>query len=478
VPDESTPDGPLTPAQSGSAEPGHGARDGADDDIDTAEVIVDATEESAAEESPSTSELPFPAAATAAGGAASAAAAPPPPHPESVMSPWPPRDPDPWPPGLNWAAEDAAAQPAREDRKARKGRTRQLLLGALAGGLVGALVASGVFLLTDDNNSTTTRVIEAPAKTITRPSDTITGSLDVAQIIARVEPAVVAVTTDGGPDNGGAAGTGFVITSDGYIATNNHVIEGANKISVAFNDGTTKAADLVGHDPSTDLAVLKVSDTALPAVTLGDSDKVQVGDDVVAIGNALALEGGLSVTQGIISGTNRQVSTDAGSQLFGMLQTDAAINPGNSGGPLVNAQGQVIGINTAIANPSEAQNIGFAIPVSAAKPIIDDLQNGRKPAFLGVATVTVTPAIAKERNLSVDQGALVSNVTSGSPADDAGIKNGDVITSISGNTVKTEQDVQTFVREHRPGEQVPVVVNRNGSSKTLQATLTTRPDAG
>ena len=135
-----------------------------------------------------------------------------------------------------------------------------------------------------------------------------------------------------------------------------------------------------------------------------------------------------------------------------MLQTDAAINPGNSGGPLVNAQGQVIGINTAIANPSEAQNIGFAIPVSAAKPIIDDLRHGRKPAFLGVATVTVTPAIAKERNLSVEQGALVSNVTSGSPADDAGIKNGDVITSISGNTVKTEQDVQTFVREHRPGD--------------------------
>jgi len=318
----------------------------------------------------------------------------------------------------------------------------------------------------------------SPVREMRSDGRTITGSLDVAQIIAKVEPAVVAVTTDGGPDNGGAAGTGFVITSDGYIATNNHVIEGANKISVAFNDGTTKAADLVGHDPSTDLAVLKVSDTALPAVTLGDSDKVQVGDDVVAIGNALALEGGLSVTQGIISGTNRQVSTDAGSQLFGMLQTDAAINPGNSGGPLVNAQGQVIGINTAIANPSEAQNIGFAIPVSAAKPIIDDLQNGRKPAFLGVATVTVTPAIAKERNLAVEQGALVSNVTSGSPADDAGIKNGDVITSISGNTVKTEQDVQTFVREHRPGEQVPVVVNRNGSSKTLQATLTTRPDAG
>ena len=172
------------------------------------------------------------------------------------------------------------------------------------------------------------------------------------------------------------------------------------------------------------------------------------------------------------------VSTDAGSQLFGMLQTDAAINPGNSGGPLVNAQGQVIGINTAIANPSEAQNIGFAIPVSAAQPIIADLQAGRKPAFLGVATVTVTPAIAKERNLGVGAGALVSNVTSSSPADDAGIKTGDVITSIDGKTVNTEQDVQTIVREHRPGDKVAVVVNRGGSAKTLQATLATRPDAG
>jgi S1-C subfamily serine protease len=321
-------------------------------------------------------------------------------------------------------------------------------------------------------------VIEQPAKTITRPSDTISGALDVAGIIARVEPAVVAITTDGGPDAGGAAGTGFVLTPDGYIATNNHVIESANKISVAFNDGTTKPATLVGHDPATDLAVLKVNATDLPAVALGNSEKVQVGDDVVAIGNALALEGGLSVTEGIISGTNRQVSTDAGSQLFGMLQTDAAINPGNSGGPLVNAQGQVIGINTAIANPSEAQNIGFAIPISAAQPIIADLQAGRKPAFLGVASATVTAAIDKERNLGVDQGALVTNVTSGSPAADAGIRTGDVITSIGGKAVTSEQDVQTLVRQHRPGDKVEVVIVRSGAKRTVTATLTTRPDAG
>jgi serine protease Do len=377
VPDETTPDGrPVPPSRDPYAA----------DDIETAEVIVDAPSAPTSGEpidvtstdvtsTDVTRDAPVP-------GPFAAAAPPPPPHPESVMSPWPPAS---GPFGGSEPVEPVAPSTARGGR----GRSRQLLIGALAGGLVGALVASGVFLATDDNGGTTTRVVEQPAQSITRPSNTINGKLDVAGIIAKVEPAVVAITTDGGPDNGGAAGTGFVITSDGYIATNNHVIEGASKISVAFNDGTTKPANLVGHDPATDLAVLKVSATGLPSVTLGNSDKVQVGDDVVAIGNALALEGGLSVTQGIISGTNRQVSTDAGSQLFGMLQTDAAINPGNSGGPLVNAQGQVIGINTAIANPSEAQNIGFAIPVSAAQPIIADLQAGRKPAFLGVATVTV-----------------------------------------------------------------------------------------
>jgi S1-C subfamily serine protease len=427
-----------------------------DDGIDTAEVVMDGT----------AGDVPVPA--TAAGGVPFATDSPPPPPapPTPAMAPWPP-------PG-----EPAEPVAVGADRSSRRGRGRQLLVGALAGGVVGALVASGVFVATDDNSGTTTRVIQQPAKTITRPSDTISGSLDVAGIIAKVEPAVVAITTDGGPDSGGAAGTGFVLTADGFIATNNHVIEGAGRISVAFNDGTTRSADLVGHDPSTDLAVLKVDGTGLPSVTIGNSDKVQVGDDVVAIGNALALEGGLSVTQGIISGTDRQVATDAGSQLFGMLQTDAAINPGNSGGPLVNAQGQVIGINTAIANPTEAQNIGFAIPVSAAKPIIDDLQAGRKPAFLGVATVTVTPAIVKERDLTVDQGALVSNVTSNSPASDAGIKNGDVITTIDGKTVHSEQDVQTYVRQHRPGDKVDVVVVRDGNTKTVQATLTTRPDAG
>ncbi len=200
--------------------------------------------------------------------------------------------------------------------------------------------------------------------------------------------------------------------------------------------------------------MLKVDRTGLPAVELGDSDAAQVGDEVVAIGNALALEGGLSVTRGIISGTDRTVDTDAGSSLVGMLQTDAAINPGNSGGPLLNAQGQVIGINTAIANPASAQNVGFAIPISKAKPIIEDLRLGRAAAFLGVSTQNVTPALARELDLEVQSGAYVAKVTADTPAKDAGIQEGDVIVEIGGKAIEDSADVQTAVREHRPGDKV------------------------
>jgi S1-C subfamily serine protease len=202
---------------------------------------------------------------------------------------------------------------------------------------------------------------------------------------------------------------------------------------------------------------------------------VQVGDEVVAIGNALALEGGLSVTRGIISGTDRTVETQQ-SSLVGLLQTDTAINPGNSGGPLLDAQGRVIGINTAVADPGLAQNVGFAIPISHAQPIVEDLQAGRKPAFLGVGTVDVTAAVARERDLSVDAGAYVGSLTGGSPAADAGIREGDVIVEIGGQPIASSADVQTAVRSNRPGDTVDVVVDRDGERRTLQVTLTARPD--
>jgi S1-C subfamily serine protease len=370
-----------------------------------------------------------------------------------------------------------AAEPAPAPKPHRLSHAA---VSALVGGLVGALTATGVFLAVDDGGTTKT-IVRAPAvaPAIVRPSTNSDASVNVSALIANAEPAVVAITTDGGPGSGtGGAGTGFVISPDGIVVTNNHVVEGAAKISVAFSSGLTKPAKLVGRDASADLAVVKVAGTNLPALPLGDSDAVKVGDEVVAIGNALALEGGLTVTRGIISGTDRNVDTQEGGTLVGMLQTDAAINFGNSGGPLLDAHGLVIGINTAIADPTQAQNIGFAIPISRAKPIIADLRAGRKPAFLGVSTKNVTPALVQELGLKVEKGAYVSQITPNTPADKVGIRVGDVIVSIGGMTINNSSDVLTAVRTHRPGDSVDVVLDRKGQRRTFQAKLAQRPNVG
>jgi serine protease Do len=375
-----------------------------------------------------------------------------------------------WPP--------ASATPGDGSSNRPRG-LRAALLGALVGGLVGALVAGGIFYAADDNGTTSiTRIVQPnPANVTVRPSSQIGVPSDIAGIVAKAEPAIVAVTTDGGPSSGnGGAGTGFVISPDGYIATNNHVVEGASKIQVQFTSGRIVDATTVGRDPSTDLAVIKANATGLPAVALGNSDNVQIGDAVVAIGNALALEGGLSVTDGIISGLKRQVPEQNGAVLVGMLQTDAAINPGNSGGPLLDSQARVIGINTAVAG--QAQNIGFAIPISQAIPVFNDLRSGRKPAFLGVSTTDLTPAIASQLNVSVAEGAVITQVSSNTPASSAGLKKNDVIVQIDQTAIKGSADVQTAVRSHQPGDTVQVVIVRGGDRRTVSAKLTQRPNLG
>ncbi len=378
------------------------------------------------------------------------------------------------------ATRPDAARPT--EPAARPGGLRQALLGALIGGLVGALAAGGIFYAVDDNGTSTatTKIVQQGPSTVNvRPSSQIATPNGIAGIVAKAEPAIVAVTTDGGPGSGnGGAGTGFVISSDGYIATNNHVVEGANKIQVQFTNGRIVDATTVGRDPSTDLAVIKANATGLPAIALDTSDPldVQIGDSVVAIGNALALEGGLSVTNGIISGVNRQVPEQNGALLVGMLQTDAAINPGNSGGPLLDSQARVIGINTAVAG--QAQNIGFAIPISKAIPVFNDLRSGRKPAFLGVSTTDLTPSIASQLKVSVTQGAVITQVSSGTPAASAGLKKDDVIVQIGETPIKGSADVQTAVRSHQPGETVSVVVVRGGQRQTVSAKLVERPNLG
>jgi putative serine protease PepD len=365
--------------------------------------------------------------------------------------------------------------PGSDDGRGRRvGGWRAALVGAVVGAVVGALVAGGIVAVADDDSGSSGT---GATSVVVRPSDRIAQSGDIAGILRSAVPAVVAIVDDGGPDSGGAAGTGFVIDPSGVIVTNNHVVEGAKKIQAVFSDGTTRDATVLGQNPPSDLAVVKVDATGLPTIALGDSDRVQVGDDVVAIGNALALQGGLTVTRGIISGLHREVGTNSGGALEDVLQTDAAINPGNSGGPLVDAQGRVIGINTAIADPGSAQNVGFAIPISNAKVIIERLRDGKQPALLGVKTVNVDQAKLDGASVEVDEGAYVQEVTAGTPAAKAGIKAGDVVVAVDGRSVASAAALGGVVRQHQPGDEVEIELDRQGESVTVHATLTETPSS-
>jgi putative serine protease PepD len=339
--------------------------------------------------------------------------------------------------------------------------------------VIGALVAGGIVAVAVDDDSGSSGT--GATSVIARPSHRIGHDGDIAPILQAAVPAVVAIVDDGGPDSGGAAGTGFVISSDGVIVTNNHVVEGAKDIQAVFSDGTTRDATVLGRNAPSDLAVVKVEATGLQTIALGDSDRVQVGDDVVAIGNALALQGGLTVTRGIVSGLHREVGTNTGSALEDVIQTDAAINPGNSGGPLVDSQGRVIGINTAIADPGSAQNVGFAIPISSAKTIIEQLRQGRQPALLGVQTVDVEQAQAVGKSVEADAGAYVQEVTSGTPAAKAGIQAGDVVVEVDGARVDSAAALGAVIRQHNPGDDVEVELDRKGESVTVHATLGEAP---
>jgi S1-C subfamily serine protease len=349
------------------------------------------------------------------------------------------------------------------------------VVAAIVGALVGALVAGGIVALANDDDSGSSGT--SASSVVLRPSDRIGHTSDIAPILRAAVPAVVAIVDDGGPGSGGAAGTGFVISPDGVIVTNNHVVEGARNIQAVFSDGTTRDARVLGRNAPSDLAVVKVDASGLPTIALGDSDGVQVGDDVVAIGNALALQGGLTVTRGIISGLHREVGTNTGSALEDVLQTDAAINPGNSGGPLVDAQGRVIGINTAIADPGSAQNVGFAIPISNAKTIIEQLRQGRQPAQLGVKTVDVDQAKLDGHSVSVDKGAYVQDVSSGSPAARAGIRAGDVVVKVDDKGIDSAAALGGAIRQHKPGDDVTIELDRNGDSVTVHATLAEAPSS-
>jgi serine protease Do len=264
-----------------------------------------------------------------------------------------------------------------------------------------------------------------------------------------------------------ASGTGFAINSNGHIITNNHVVEGATEITVKLSDGRELSAKLVGRDPKTDLALLKVEATGLPTIPMGDSSELKVGEPVMAIGNPFGLA--QTVTTGIVSATGRVIGQGPYDDF---VQTDASINPGNSGGPLINARGQVIGINTAIFSQTGGSvGIGFAIPSNQAKTVVTQLADSGhvSRSWLGVSIQPLTPELAKGFNLSDAKGALVSNVTDDSPAAKAGIKAGDVIMEYDGRKVSRSEDLPRLVAETPAGREVPVTVLRDGKSVKLTA---------
>jgi len=279
-------------------------------------------------------------------------------------------------------------------------------------------------------------------------------------------------------------GTGFVISQDGLILTNNHVVSDTSAdYTVLFNDGSKLPATVIGRDPVLDLAVIKVNQNNLKPIALGDSDKLKIGQTAIAIGNALG-EFRNTVSVGVISGLKRNIQASSGSkseELRNVIQTDAAINPGNSGGPLLNLRGEVIGVNVAVA--VTAQNIGFAIPINDAKAVISEVVSKGKFSvpYLGVRYSIVTPDIAKEKNLPVDYGALLLASSEGpaveknSPAAAAGLKEGDIILEVNGKRIDSDNQLVYVIRKYNVGDTVTLKVMRDGKEISLNVRLGARP---
>jgi S1-C subfamily serine protease len=335
--------------------------------------------------------------------------------------------------------------------------------------LVGAALAGAAVAGYAAGNDTSS-VADAPTSVAVAPVSTVTAG-SISELVAAARPSIVSVrqrVTQDGPMGqqveGNAAGTGFVLSADGYIVTNNHVVAEGDAITVTFADGTAEPAELVAGDASRDLAVLKVDRTDLVALAVGDSDALQIGDPLVAVGYALDLNGEPSVTAGILSAKDRSITEPNGEQLVNLLQTDTAINPGNSGGPLLNAQGEVVGINTAVAG--QAQNIGFAIAITPVLDIIDELRGGTVPdrALMGVTS----------QRSSDGPGAEIVEIAPGSGADASDLRVGDVIVAVEDRDVSDPETLGAAIATHRPGETVTVTVQRGERDVTVEVTLGVR----
>ncbi|TML62964.1 MAG: PDZ domain-containing protein [Actinobacteria bacterium] len=373
-----------------------------------------------------------------------------PPTSEDPIPPAPPAPPPPAPSGGGGWRRPAALV------------TAAVVAGAAAGGIVGRATSH-----------TNTRA--APVVAQGPGTGSIRQPADIQQVLSAIEPAVVAVRTQAFrrgpffPTQG--AGSGVILTADGEVLTNAHVVDGATDIEVTLiGERTARAADVVGVDTTADVALIKIRNASgLPTVKLGSSADLRVGDSVVAIGNALDLGATPTVTEGIVSALNRSIDAPDES-LAGLIQTDAAINPGNSGGPLVDAKGEVVGMNTAIAG--DAQNIGFALAIDRIKPVVDKLRAHPGQSASGSTTPNSGGAFLGV-NVADDPngGADVARIVSGSPADKAGLRAGDVVTAIDGTKVTGADDLVAAVQRHRPGDTVSITFTRGSNTQTVKVKL-------
>ena len=371
---------------------------------------------------------------------------------------------------------DFSSHNFQNDKPIRSRRFGVVVLATVfgfVGGIVGAYVAQDSNLNNSSSGESITQVTSAPV-VVSENGDQVSPTL-IAQVAERLANSVVTISTTIADDAGGGrgVGTGVVLTSDGEILTNAHVVEDASEVVVRFAGETEpRVAEILASDSGNDLALIKVDVTGLVAATFAKPGSVQIGDTVVAIGYALALDGGPTVTSGIVSALKRTIETDSGA-LNSLIQTDAAISSGNSGGPLVNLKGEVVGINTAVArgdSESAANNIGFSISVDEVLIVIEQLRqqaNGvdRKEGFLGVGLA------AREDG---GQGAIITNVQPGSPADKAGILVDDVVLAVDGEPIDGQAGLVAAIRDAEPGQTVEIDIFRDGTRLTFEATLIAR----
>lgn len=348
--------------------------------------------------------------------------------------------------------------------------------------LAGAGVVIGVERLTDTGDEQTP---QAPAQTTSdianQPTPVPPPVADLSSLYQRVRPSVVLIEGErtglGGLPSVRGTGTGVVIDRAGHILTNDHVVRGFDEVFITFGDGTQVQGDVLGRDPGNDLAIVRARDAGelLQPAELGDSSQVKVGQPVIAIGNPFELEA--TLTSGIISGLNRTLPSSAnGRPIRGLIQTDAAVNPGNSGGPLMTLDGKVIGINTAVENPSGGNffvGVGYAVPINTAKRFLPKLIAGETVAHprLGISGDTVTQRLVEQYDLKVDKGVLVASVARNSAADDAGLRERDVIVALDDQPVTTFDQLADYIDSRNIGEQVRITVNRDGEELQLEARL-------